>query len=268
MTKKIFTVILAACCILTAFTGCSFDFEQPTEVQIKYSHTENGVAVKEIPTDTVIESIVIPDEYDGQPVCEIANYSCVNLENVKEITIGKNVSEIGTWAFSNNQALERFAVDEENESFVAVDGVLYTKDMKTLLFYPPAKEDESFTVPDTVETVRSKAFYHCKKIVSLTIPESVQTVEEMAFFRCEALSSLTLSQGLTHIGKDAFSYCTALTELTLPSSVKQIDDYAFFNCTALVKLSVLAKEADITLGKKWYPTSNGLDIDALEITWA
>jgi hypothetical protein len=43
------------------------------------------------------------------------------------------------WAFTNNSGLTEFRVDEENAQFSAVDGVLFSKDMKTLLYYPSKK---------------------------------------------------------------------------------------------------------------------------------
>ena len=79
--------------------------------------------------------------------------------------------------------------------------------------------------------------------------------------------SIILPDTLEIIGKDAFGYCSALTEITVPASVKQIDDYAFYNCTALLNVTMKCKEADTQLGKSWYPTNNGLNIDNLNITW-
>ena len=67
--------------------------------------------------------------------------------------------------------------------------------MKTLLFYPLAKDvvdtkDENgndiqiseYTIPDGVETIRTKAFYKCGKIAKLIIPDSVKNIEEKAFY--------------------------------------------------------------------------------------
>ena len=82
------------------------------------------------------------------------------------------------------------------------------------------------------------------------------------------MKELVLPSSLEVIGKDAFSYCTSLTEIVIPASIKQIDTYAFYNCTNLLKIDVQAKESDVTLGEKWYPTDNGKSIGKLEINWA
>ncbi|MGN0572108.1 MAG: leucine-rich repeat domain-containing protein [Candidatus Fimenecus sp.] len=282
--KKLCAILLVfSLCIGVLCTGCG---EQAItgDAKIKYK-IENGEAtVREFPDESTVISVEIPDEYEGCPVTVIADFAAVNLENVETIYIGKNVREIGPWAFENNQKLQAFKVSAENAYFCDVDGVLYTKDMKTLLFYPPARGKQTktetdangaqkevqyieYTIPDGVETIRTKAFYKCQSLTAVTIPDSVTRIEEKAFFRC-ALKAVQLPENLTFIGKDAFAYCGSLQTVEIPASIEQIDEYAFYNCTSLKSVHVLAAESEITLGQKWYPTDNGRNLDGLEITWA
>ncbi len=282
MKKNVIKIAALLLCICLLFTGCdsigTFMGMESDEIEYK---VENGEAtVISVPNKATIKEINIPDEYDGVPVTKLADFSVVNLEYVDKISIGKNVKEIGVWALENNQRVTAFEVDEENEHFCDVDGVLFTKDMKTLLFYPIAKDlveeknDEGniidvseYTIPDGVETIRTKAFYKCYPLAKITIPDSVKRIEEKAFFRCDKIGEIKLPQSLEFIGKDAFSYCNGLKELNIPSNIKQIDVYAFYNCTNLLTINVDAKESDVELGDKWYPTSNGLAIKDLKINW-
>ena len=282
MKKRIIKISALLICICLLFSGCGVasTFLGIESDDIEYA-VENGEAtVISVPNKINITKIVIPDEYEGAPVTKIADFSIVNLEYVTEIQIGKNVKEIGPWAFENNQQVTKFTVDENNEFFCDVDGVLFTKDMKALLFYPlskdltDAKDDNGndikvseYTIPDGVETIRTKAFYKCGKITKIIIPDSVKDIQEKAFFRCGALKELTLSQNVEFIGKDAFGFCSALNEINIPCTIKQIDTYAFYNCTSLLTINVDAKESDVTLGDKWYPTQNGLAIKDLKINW-
>ena len=282
MKKKIIKISALLICICLLFSGCStvYTFLGIESDDIEYS-IENGEAtVTGVPNKMTITEIVIPDEYDGVPVTKVADFAAANLEYVTKITVGKNVKEIGPWALENNQHVTAIEVDENNEYFCDVDGVLFTKDMKTLLFYPLAKDLKDakdangndiqvseYTIPDGVETIRTKAFYKCGKITKIVIPDSVKVIEEKAFFRCGALSDLTLSKNVEIIAKDAFGFCSALSEINIPNTIKQIDTYAFYNCTNLLTINVDAKESDITLGDKWYPTQNGLAIKDLKINW-
>lgn len=282
MSKKIISVIALVLCACFIFSGCESvtSLLSGSDAGIEYEIRDGEATVKSVPNKSTVTKIVIPDEYEGVPVTKIADFSATNLEYVTEISIGKNVKEIGVWAFENNQHITAFNIDDGNEYFCDVDGVIYTKDMKTLLFYPVAKDltdtkDENgndiriskYTIPDGVEVIRSKAFYKCGYLAEISIPDSVKRIEEKAFFRCEKIGEIKLPQSLEFIGKDAFSYCYGLTELDVPATVKQIDEYAFYNCTNLLTVNVDNSEAKLVLGNKWYPTNQGKNIDELKINW-
>ncbi len=268
MKKRIISVFVLLLCVCFLFTGCDSisTILSGANETIDYKIEDGEAIITGVPNKSTVTSIVIPDEIEGVPVTKIADFAAQNLEYVTEFYIGKNVKEIGTWALENNQHIAAYTVDEANEYFCSVDGVIYTKDMKTIVFFPPAK-DGDYVIADGVETIRTKAFYKCSKITSITLPNTVKEIQEKAFFRCEAMATINLPNTLTFIGKDAFTYCYGLTEITIPSSVIQIDEYAFYNCTNLLTVNVDNNESNITLGEKWYPTNNGLDIKELKINW-
>ena len=269
--KKI-ALIIALILTVACFVSCDASDITSGSLEIKYKSDGDNLTVVSVPDNVTLPEIVIPDEHEGKMVTAIDDFSMVNLENVTKITIGKNVSSIGLWALENNKKVTAIEVDDENEFFCDVDGVLYSKDMKTLLFYPMARgavdgtdsdgnniKSISYEIPEGVEVIRTKAFYKCSDIREITLPSTLKTIEEKAFFRC-SFSEIALPEGLNLIGKDAFSY-TGLKTLKIPESVKEIGDYAFYNCTSLLEIIVGSPESELTLGEKWYPTNNGLPID-------
>lgn len=264
--KKFVVTVLSLVLILAALCACSAPDIFNTNTEVRYKIYEDHAVVSELPNATGVTEVVIPDEYEGVPVTEVADFAGCNLEGVKKITVGKNVESIGVWAFTNNQKLEAFEVSEDNGHFCAVDGVLFSKDMKTVVFYPPAGKTE-FSIPDTVETIRSKSFYKCQKLEKLVLPKCLKKIEEKAFFRCSNLNDIVLPQGIESIEKDAFGYCSKLSKIVIPSSIKSIGEYAFYNCTALLDVTVEAKKADVELGKEWQPTNNGLSISELKVVF-
>lgn len=278
--KKIISVLLLLSALVLIFCSCDTISAFSSDLEIKYK-IENGEAtVIKLPDNSTLPEIVIPDEYESVPVTAIADFAGVNLEYVNKITIGKNVSSISSWAFENSRKITAFEVDEDNKFFCDIEGVLYTKDMKTLLFYPLASgiktvTDEkgnsvnsiSYEIPEGVETIRTKAFYKCLELTEIKLPSTLISIEEKAFFRT-AISEISLPEGLTYIGKDAFAYCTSLKEITIPSSIEEIGEYAFYNSKNLFNITVNAKEEDVILGKLWYSTDNGQSIDELVITFS
>ena len=279
--KRIIITLSLVLLICFSFVSCGEELDMLSgNTDISYDISDGEAVVTKIPNKSVVTEVTIPDEYEGVPVTAIGEFSGVNLEYITKITIGKNVREIDDWAFGNSRNISFFDIDDENPYLCDVDGVIYTKDMKTLLFYPPARAIEeskndkgeevksiSYEIPEGVETIRSKAFYKCYELTEITLPATLKSIEEMAFFRC-SIKALDLPENLTFIGKDAFSYCTAIKEVTIPATVTEIGEYAFYSCTNLLSVTMEGKEADTTLGKKWYPTNNGIDIAELNIQWA
>ena len=279
--KRIIITLSLVLLICFSFVSCGEELDMLSgNTDISYDITDGEAVVTKIPNKSVVTEVTIPDEYEGVPVTTVGEFAGVNLEYITKITIGKNVKEIDDWAFGNSRNISFFDIDDENPYLCDVDGVIYTKDMKTLLFYPPARAIEeskndkgeevksiSYEIPEGVETIRSKAFYKCYELTEITLPSTLKSIEEMAFFRC-SINALELPENLTFIGKDAFSYCTAIKEVTIPATVTEIGEYAFYSCTNLLSVTMEGKEADTTLGKKWYPTNNGIDIAELNIQWA
>lgn len=273
--QKIIAALLAAVSAAAVLSSCT----AATPEKLKYELSETGeVRITGYTDVTTRTEITVPDEIDGAPVTEIADFGLFNADSLKKITIGKNVATIGVWAFTNNKGLREFAVAPENEYFTAVDGILFSKDMKTLIAYPPARNIEfdkfsqslnttTYEIPDGVEVIRANAFYKCGCVTEIKIPDSVKRIEEKAFFKVEALKSLTLPKKLEFIGKDAFSYCAEVKAVEIPSGVTEIGEYAFYNCTSLLDITVDNAESAVTVGKKWYPTKNGKEIDEVKVSW-
>lgn len=158
--------------------------------------------------DKEITTAAILSEWDGETVQAIdqsAFYNCRKLTSVTipdtvlaignnafsasglvEITIPASVSYMGSRVFVGCRSLTKIEVAAGNPSFCSVDGVLFTKDMKTLIAYPAAKPGASYTIPETVTTISAQAFGSSKYLTSVTIPSSVVSIENSAFNGFEA----------------------------------------------------------------------------------
>jgi len=158
-------------------------------------------------------------------------------EAIEIIKIPATVRTIGYktfWGFIQySPNLKEIEVDQRNAHYISVDGVLYTKDMKTLIKYPPAKEDESFIIPDGVECISRGAFRSCTNLKSVTIPNSVKTLEYCAFEDANRLEKLQLPSTMLTMGEYCFAHCKSLTELIVPCPLYKVGARAFFFCSNL-----------------------------------
>lgn len=77
---------------------------------------------------------------------------------IESIFIPSTVEEIGVAAF-NAYSLKDISVAEDNPYYKSVDGVLFSKDMSTLVAYPLGKDCAEYHIPDSVTKIESRALY-------------------------------------------------------------------------------------------------------------
>jgi hypothetical protein len=206
-------------------------------------------------------------KYGGEPILEqplsaVDEFCAANAGYIQHIYIGESLTSVGRWAFNNSPKVTDITVDPANAFYCDVDGVLFSKDKKTLILYPMGKTAESYTIPEGVEVICSAAFYsdyqiednvHLKEII---FPSTLQTIEEMGFFGQRKLVQLNFNDGLRSIGKDAFGRCMGLeAQIYIPAGVDSIGDYAFYACLD-VKTFYLARpegDTELKLGYNWLP---------------
>jgi len=177
-----------------------------------------------------ILSITIP-----QSVTVIHSFAIEGCSALTSLLIPKNVSVIGNEAFSGCRALTQFVVEKGNLFYSAEDGVLFTKNIDTIVCYPNAKAT-SYILPSGVTTIGDFAFAGCD-LVSVTIPESVTSIGANAFYFTRKLDALTIPKSVITIGKSAFAGC-GLTTLTIPGNITKIEDLTFSFCRNLTSLTI------------------------------
>jgi len=106
--------------------------------------------------------------------------SAIKGTNITSITIPAGVTEI-SGIVGHCASLAEINVSKNNKHYKSIDGVLFTKDGKSIEGYPSAKDSESYIIPDGVTEITMFAFCDCTKLKSVTIPNSVYTIYEDAF---------------------------------------------------------------------------------------
>ncbi len=204
--------------------------------------------------------IVIAGEVAGEPVTAINGSSFTFCSNVTSVKIPAKVTWIGDHLAGYATSLATYTVDEKNENFCSVDGIVYTKDMKKLVAYPPAYPTTEFTVPSSVEMIGYGSAYTAA-IESLIIPDSVTEVEGFAFTYCKNLKSVKLPSGLKSIGYSGFGN-TVLESVELPPVLEVMDSSAFDGCRQLKSITVTNPATVIKDGA--IPANEGLVIRGYE----
>lgn len=175
-------------------SGCFYGCRNLKSIEIPQSviclgekDTENRYAMFEYCSS--LEEVIIPVNGELKYIEAGAFYESGTL-NGMSIYIPERVEEIG-WAALDGM-FSNIEVAENNKNYCSKDGVLYSKDMSTLISYPMLKKSESFIVPDTVTKIESRALHvfgaayfdssthQSTKTVKLYIPDSVEEMGEDA----------------------------------------------------------------------------------------
>lgn len=157
--------------------------------------------------------------------------------NLKTVNLGASVASIGWYTFSHCSSLTEINVDENNINYASKNGILFNKDMTTLINCPNGLSGQ-YIMPNTVTTVRNFAFADCSNLTSIIMSENLNWILDDAFLRCSKLTSVDLPNSLFHFGYDSFGECTSLTTITIPSSVYSIGNCSFQGCKNLIAIHV------------------------------
>jgi len=227
---------------------------------------------------TTLTSITIPNN-----VTKIGDFAFDSCTSLTDIKIPNSVTEIGRFAFYNCTDLRNFIVDDDNQDFSSIDGVLYNKDKTTLIQYPCGNTRTDYIVPDSVKEIGHSAFKGCTNILSITIPDNVETIgggsgigsggggffaggvfsdctnltsvtlpsnlkaiSTSLFSNCSKLKNIIIPDKVTYIGSDAFAYCSSLESIKIPESVTYIGFDIFQQCNSLKSLAILGDIDDIS----------------------
>ena len=178
---------------------------------------------------------------DLNEVTNIDISALVDLGKLKKIILPKDLKKKGLkeGAFEGCQALEEYVVAEGNTDFSAEAGVLFSKDQSLLYAYPLAKPATSYTIPDKVKKIGTKAFQGARKLTTLVIPTNVEDISEQAFRQNYSLTSITFLEPskITNLNGHSFWQCPRLKEVTLPSSITEIGR-VFEACDSLHTINV------------------------------
>ena len=221
-----------------------------------------------------LTSINIPNS-----VTSIGSSAFSSCSKLTSISIPSSTTFIGYGAFMFCSAMTNIQVDSDNDTYASQNGILYTKDLATLICCPGGKEG-AVKIPDRVTTVRNSAFKSCDRLTNISVPNSVTSIGDEAFSMCESLidiqvdanndayasmngilyskdmatliccpcgqkGSVHIPNSVTSIEDYAFYCCTKLTDVTFPNSLASIGDDAFSHCQDLNSIRFMGNVPEI-----------------------
>lgn len=173
------------------------------------------------------------------------NAGSFERSSVREIVLSSETAFISAKAFIGCEKLQKFQMSRSSLSgadvkkhFSVPDGILYNRDMTTLIRFPSGYEGTNYIVEESVIHIADSAFSETVNLDSITFTGNLRTIGRKAFGHCKKITSLLLPKGIISIEERAFQYCISLKSVMLPPSIETIGDFTFYGCTSIETISI------------------------------
>ncbi len=212
-------------------------------------------SVKEIKSGAISICDSLTDVYLSEGLLTIGPGAFSSCKSLEIINIPASVTSIDSSAFSDCRALTDIHVSDESESYASIGGVLFNKEITTLIKYPRGKTAKEYTIPDTVTYVGPSSLADCVTLEKINLPSNLLYIGKLSISGCISLKSINIPKGTTGIYEQAFTNCTSLETVSIPNSVEKIYYDAFAYCYNLETIDFSGSET------KWGKVTKETDWD-------
>ena len=254
-------LIFAARCV-QAESQYNFVFTNGSVTITKYTGTAESVVVPKafdgVPVtcigprafyyDTTLRSIVVPGNV--KVISHQAFLWCHALTNVvlqtgvesiesyafndtalTTLALPNSVTNLGPGIVAECLGLTNISAGDLNQSYVDLAGVLFDKELKTLVAYPAGRTNREYVIPGTIVSLEDCAFRDGVNLTNVVIPGSVTSIGKHAFAGCSQLASIVIPASVNHFGGCTFAACNSLKAVYFHGNAPYGDNLAFASCT-------------------------------------
>ena len=178
-------------------------------------------------------------------ITSIANVAFIQMPLVERITFPSTLNQIGFYCFDFNKRMKEIVIPESNRYLRSVNGVMYTKNMTELIYYPMAKEESTIVIPATIKKIRDEALSYTFNIKEIIVEEGnkyYKSVDGVLFSKDmktiiqyplgNERSKFIIPFGVTTINDNCF-FSSKLETVIFEGHVDLIGHNAFYNNTNL-----------------------------------
>ncbi len=170
-----------------------------------------------LPTGTVTLPANVIKDGTSYTVIAVGPLAMQALTGATKIVLPTGMTALGFTAADVPATVTALEIAAGNTAFKTVDGILYDKDQTVILVYPKGHTATSFTLPSTVTSIASNAFYGAQRLETLTIPRSVK-IADRAFASTVHLKTINFQSATASdfIGVDIFANVNDALKLYVP----------------------------------------------------
>lgn len=214
---------------LTAITVAAGNPKYTAEDGVLYETTSGNKYLKAYPVAKAGTTFTVPNGVYG-----VSTNGFQQAKNLTTITLPASIQDLPTTkeanGFTSATNLTAIKVDPANTSFKDEDGVVLTKDGKTLVAYPFARQGVANAAYNVTDPTKPTGKVY-------TIPASVETIGKGAFAKAKEITAVQLNN-VKKISEGAFYSVRYLRNIELGASVETIEDGAISDTPDLSRFAV------------------------------
>ena len=134
--------------------------------------------------------------------------------------------------------MQSINVAYDNSTYKSINGILYDINLKAIIRFPPKCNITTFTIPNSVTTIKNGSFHGCSSLNTIIIPNSVTFIGCNAFRDCTSLRDIDLPNSIISIDKNAFYGCSSLITVNIPYNISVISKGLFDGCSSLKTIDI------------------------------
>lgn len=117
------------------------------------------------------------------------------------VTLPENLEFLGWGAFCECSQLKN--LESRSDCYVSAEGVLFSRDQKTLLAFPAGRLDH-YDIPTGTVEIAPYAFSMARELTGITFPLGLERVSAYAFYGVDGLEGIVFPDTLKYLGAEAF----------------------------------------------------------------
>lgn len=124
---------------------------------------------------------------------------------LERIYLPSTLKNIGEYIFYECPFVEEITISASNPYFRMEDGIILSADKKEAYLYPTNTPKRELRLPDTVEIIKSGAFFKISNMDTLIFPPSVRRIETNGVWLYDSVALIFLGNVPAMLEKDALS---------------------------------------------------------------
>ncbi len=198
-----------------------------------------GDGVKNIPANCFSSCTGLAELTLGNSVEQINGLALSGCSALEALHLPASLHTFLDRALINMSSLKSITVDPASEYYASVDGILFSKDMKTIVKYPIGLRTTTYTIPEGVENVATCCFDHMDTFTEVKVPSTLRTIGKYAFWANDQVTVFDFSNTqLEEVEEGGFTMCTGVKIYKFPDTAKKLGDLVFYDNESVIEMDL------------------------------